>query len=269
MAELHMNFFSPTLYTNTDLKVILPTPNSYEYDEPGGMDYFRPGVKYQVLYLLHGLAGDYTHWTRYSSIERYAQDRRLLVVMPSAGNSFYQDMAQGGAYLTYLTQELPRFIQAIFPVTGKREDTFIAGLSMGGYGAVKCAFHAPEQYGACASLSGALDVPSLLTKLDANPGQAKLWQAVFGDVPAAAEGEGNLYVLAQKRLAEGRKLPPVFQTIGTEDYLYENNRLAREKFTRMGLDLTYTEHPGIHFWTFWDQYIQEALDWMPLKRDVL
>ena len=68
MAELHMNFFSPTLYTNTDLKIILPTPNSYEYDEPGGMDYFKPGIQYQVLYLLHGLAGDYTHWTRYSSI---------------------------------------------------------------------------------------------------------------------------------------------------------------------------------------------------------
>ena len=154
MAVFQIQMFSPTLQTNTSVTVIIPTPDSTEMQQPGGMDYFSDGVKYQVLYLLHGLYGDHTNWLRYTAIERYVQDRRLAVIMPAVGNSFYQDMYHGPDYLTYITQELPRFICRLFPVSDKKEDTFVAGLSMGGYGAVKCAFQCPEQYAACASLSG-------------------------------------------------------------------------------------------------------------------
>jgi len=269
MAVLNMDFFSPALQTNTQVTIIIPTPDSYEQDIPGGIDYFQRGIKYQVLYLLHGLCGDHTNWTRYTSIERYVQSRRLMVVMPMAGNSFYQDMYLGPQYLTYITEELPRYIETLFPVTGRREDTFVAGLSMGGYGAVKCAFHAPERYIACASLSGALDVEAVMDMSQANKNKSLSWEMIFEDPEAARHGEANLYVLAQKRQAEGRPLPRVFQTVGTEDYLYPSNQIAREKLKELGVDLTYTEHPGIHEWSYWDAYIQEALDWMGLKGEVI
>lgn len=269
MAILHMDYFSPALQTNIDVNLIIPTPESGEQSIPGGMDYFRPGVKYQVLYLLHGLYGNYTNWMRYTSIERYVQPRRLMVVMPSAANSFYQDMYLGPQYLTYITEELPRFIKTLFPVTGKKEDTFIAGLSMGGYGAVKCAFHKPENYAACASLSGALDLEAVLDMSQGKENSALSWKSIFPDPETARKGEANLFVLAKKRLEEGRALPPVFQTIGTEDYLYPSNQTARAELEKLGVDLTYTEHPGVHDWAYWDTYIQEVLDWLPLAGDTL
>ncbi len=264
MAVFQIQMFSPTLQTNTSVTAIIPTPDSTEMQQPGGMDYFSDGVKYQVLYLLHGLYGDHTNWLRYTAIERYVQDRRLAVVMPAVGNSFYQDMYHGPDYLTYITQELPRFICRLFPVSDKKEDTFVAGLSMGGYGAVKCAFQCPEQYAACASLSGALDVEDLLENFD-NGDPRAMWRNIFKDADDARTGEANLFVLAKKRQQEGRPLPPVFQTIGTEDYLYANNQTARAKFQALGIEPHYTEHPGIHDWNYWDRYIQEALDWFPLK----
>ena len=264
MAVFQIQMFSPTLQTNTGVTVIIPTPDSSEMQQPGGMDYFCDGVKYQVLYLLHGLYGDHTNWLRYTSIERYVQDRRLAVVMPAVGNSFYQDMYHGPDYLTYITQELPRYICRLFPVSDRREDTFVAGLSMGGYGAVKCAFQYPEQYAACVSLSGALDVEGLLDNFGTGDPRA-MWWNIFKDPQSARTGEANLFVLAKKRQREGRQLPPVFQTIGTEDYLYQNNQTAKAKLEALGIVPHYTEHPGVHDWAYWDRYIQEALDWFPLK----
>lgn len=196
MAVFQLQMFSPTLQTHTGVTVIIPTPDSSEMQQSGGMDYFCDGVKYQVLYLLHGLYGDHTNWLRYTSIERYVQDRRLAVVMPAVGNSFYQDMYHGPDYLTYITQELPRYICRLFPVSDRREDTFVAGLSMGGYGAVKCAFQCPEQYAACASLSGALDVEGLLDNFDTSDPRG-MWWSIFKDPQSARTGEANLFVLAK------------------------------------------------------------------------
>ena len=123
---LNCHFRSAVLRRNTSITVILPTPE--EESAPIQKDM-------KVLYLLHGLHGDETSWMRYTSIERYASESVIAVVMPGVGNSFYQDMAHGERFYTYMTEELPKFIEGLFPVSRKREDTYIAGLSMGGYGA--------------------------------------------------------------------------------------------------------------------------------------
>ena len=161
MAFLQCNFYSQVLHSNVVIGVILPSPNSSEVLSNGDSEYFHPGVLYQTLYLFHGAYGDYSDWMRFTSIERYAQQRKIAVVMPSVQNSFYQDMYLGERYLTYVTEELPRFVRTLFPLSVKREDTFTAGLSMGGYGALKVALTKPEQYACAASLSGAVDLAGL------------------------------------------------------------------------------------------------------------
>lgn len=270
MAFFQVNFFSPTLCFNTDINVFIPTPNSDELLNNKSTAYFREGAKYQVLYLLHGAYGDYMDWMRLTGIERYAQEHKLAVVMPSASNSFYQDMHRGSQYLTYLSEELPAFVQSLFPVSTRRQDTFVAGLSMGGYGAVRLAFTKPEQYGACASLSGAIDLLSIMGSVeDGSLSGPFRWDAIFAD-PRAVEGsDADLFALARRRQAEGRPLPPVYQTVGTEDFIYEANVSARQKLEALGIDLTYAEHPGIHDWDFWDAHIRDVLDWLPLANDTV
>lgn len=266
MAFFHMNFFSPTLLVGTDVNVFIPTPDSGELSTGQDIGYFHDGVKYPVLYLLHGAYGDYSDWARLTSIERYAQAHKIAVVMPSADNSFYQDMYRGGKYLTYFTRELPDYIARLFPVSTKREDTFVAGLSMGGYGAVRVAFEVPERFGAAASLSGAIDLLAALGDAEKEPHRPPFyWDAIFAD-PGKVEGsDADLFALAQKRLAEGRKLPPIYQTVGTEDFIYPANLSAKKKLEELGLELTYAEHPGIHDWEFWDAHIRDVLDWLPIR----
>lgn len=266
MAFFHMNFFSPTLLVGTDVNVFIPTPDSGELSTGQDIGYFHDGVKYPVLYLLHGAYGDYSDWARLTGIERYAQAHKIAVVMPSADNSFYQDMYRGGKYLTYFTRELPDYIARLFPVSTKREDTFVAGLSMGGYGAVRVAFEVPERFGAAASLSGAIDLLAALGDAEKEPHRPPFyWDAIFAD-PGKVEGsDADLFALAQKRLAEGRKLPPIYQTVGTEDLIYPANLSAKKKLEELGLELTYAEHPGIHDWEFWDAHIRDVLDWLPIR----
>ncbi len=268
MAFFQVNFFSPALCFPTDINVFIPTPNSDEILNHKNSEYFHDGAKFQVLYLLHGAYGDATDWMRLTSIEKYAQNHKLAVVMPSASNSFYQDMFKGSKYLTYLTEELPAFVQSLFPISTKREDTFVAGLSMGGYGAVKLAFEKPEQYAACASLSGAIDLCAVRGGIRDGEIQGPFcWNALFADPNAIEGSDADLFALGKKRLAEGRALPKVYQTVGTEDFIYQANLSAKTKLEALGVDLTYTEYPGIHDWDFWDTHIQDVLNWLPLAED--
>lgn len=270
MAFFQVNFFSPSLCFNTDVDVFIPTPNSDEILNNKKSDYFHRGSRFQTLYLLHGAYGDYTDWMRLTSIEKYAQEHKLAVVMPSASNSFYQDMYRGSKYLTYLTEELPAFVEKIFPLSHKRENRFTAGLSMGGYGAVKLAFTRPDRYSACASLSGALDIVGVYEGNRSNTmGGPFRWDCLFEEPNAIAGSDADLFALIAKQKAAGAALPKVFQSCGTEDFIYEVNRTAHEKLCALGIDLTYEEHPGIHDWDYWDTHIQRVLQWLPLANDAV
>lgn len=275
MAFIQTHFFSTSLCFGTDLNVFIPTPNVDELMVPGGADYYHPGAKFQVLYLLHGGYGDYTDWMRLTSIERYAQAHKLAVIMPSASNSFYQNMHYGSDYLTYVTEELPELCQSLFPISCKRENTFVGGLSMGGYGAVKVALTKPESFSHAFSLSGALDVMATLESVsDGNrmsPLNPYTGEHTFAMNPVAVFGttdvrgtDADLFALAEKVKQEGGPLPRLFQSVGTEDFLWASNQGAREKFRALGMDVTYEEHPGAHEWNYWDTNVQRALNWLPL-----
>lgn len=229
--------------------------------------YAEEGEQFQVLYLLHGAYDDHTNWLLQTSIARYAQERCLAVVMPSASNSFYQDMFYGSAYFTYLSEELPRFIESLFPVSTRRADTFVAGNSMGGYGALRLAFEQPERFCACASLSGAIDLVECVRLFSEGgiPGPFR-FDCIFSDAALRnmENADADLFCLIGGRKQQGRMLPKVFQTCGTEDFLYDSNRRSRRKLLELGVDVTYEEHPGVHGWKYWDENICRVLDWLPL-----
>src|SRR4051812_45298430 len=176
MAFFDCHFFSDVLGLTVSAYVLLPQKTSRQIGLPGPADNTAPAGGYPTLTLLHGLSDDHTIWMRRTSIERYAAARNLAVIMPAAGRSFYQDMASGARYWTYLTEELPAIMRSYFPIAAGRERNYAAGLSMAGSGALRRALAKPDQSAAAASLSGALDVArrcreagrqgSLLTKAE-------------------------------------------------------------------------------------------------------
>lgn len=249
---MQMSFYSETLGMSTEAGVMLPLSTP-----PSAM---RDG-KYPVLYLLHGLGGDHSEWTRNSAVERYAESRGLALVLPRADRSYYTDMKQGGAYFTYLSEELPRLIQRGFAVSGRREDTFAAGISMGGYGAFKLALRCPEHYAAAASLSGGLDIVRRVTGPNGfRPGEA---ERIFGS-PEELSGSGNDLLALAGKAASGEFRPRLYQCCGTEDFLYGGNRAFLDQAVTAGLDIAYEEGPGGHEWEYWERQLTRMLDWLPL-----
>ena len=263
MAFITCHYFSHALGSNITINVCLPTPSSGDKVRYASLAQdFGYDTGLPVLYLLHGMYGDCNSWPRYSSIDRYAQDHRIAVVMASGGNDFYQNMPGGLAYETFFTRELPAYIRALFPVSERREDTFIAGLSMGGYGAWHLALAAPEVFSKAASMSGALDIVALYESAKSNPEPSVFnWKAIFGDPDALAGSHSDLFA-QYAQCAERRLSPKLYQTCGTEDFLYALNIGARDRMLALGADLTYTEGPGAHDWSFWDHHIQEIMDWL-------
>lgn len=253
---LSCQFFSPVLRRNARIQVILPTPE--QEGEPVKQNW-------KVLYLLHGLHGDESSWVRFSNIERYANDAGIAVVMPGVGNSFYQDMAHGERFFTYMTKELPAFVQGLFPVSRKREDTFLAGLSMGGYGAYFLGLRCPEQYGAVASFSGALDIGFRVTPIPQVPQQNVPMpfyaEPCFGDMTKIAGSDRDIFFLFEQ--AKQRNcLPRMYQSCGTRDFLYAMNIASCRHLTELGAQITWRETEGMaHEWDFWDQEIRHALKW--------
>ncbi len=214
----------------------------------------------RVLYLLHGLSEDSTSWQRYTSLERYIRHNTdTMVVMPDAGRSFYTDMAYGGAYYTYITQELPQIIASMFKVSQKREDTYIAGLSMGGYGAFKIALRNPEKYYAAASFSGVLDIASHLKAADVLPKEAF---AIIGEKKDIDNSEENLMHLLKK---EFKIKPKLLQMCGTEDFLYQDNINFKKEVEKYDFCYEYREGPGAHTWDFWDECLKYALEFFNIN----
>ena len=212
-----------------------------------------------VLYLLHGLSDDDTIWLRRTSIERYVAPLGLAVVMPQVHRSFYTDEAYGGRYWTFLSEELPQLVGSFFRVSASRDDTFVAGLSMGGYGALKWALRQPERFAAAASLSGAVDIDGLRGR--PRPQDPHLFTRVFGDQPLAGTPDDVRWLLEQ---AEPATLPALWVGCGTEDALYADNVRFVEACASAGIPVTTSFIPGEHEWGLWDQQIQQVLAWLPL-----
>lgn len=271
MAIFECNLFSKSLYSSVQVNVILPTPDSGDDFFAKKTYYPEIGQKYQTLYLLHGFSADYTDWQRFSRIESYAQEKHLAVVLASANNSSYCDLPHGGKYFTYFTEELPQLVRAIFPLSDKREDNFIAGLSMGGFGSLKIGLLCPEKYAAVASLSGGLGDRRTTAKRPANfpplPSDKYRMNCYGEKMEFFNENTDDLLVVLNNAVRSGKNLPKIFVCCGTEDFAYPSSVAFRNIAEELGIDLTYAEGPGIHDFYFWDPYIKKILNWLPLKND--
>lgn len=261
MALIHCDFHSRMLGLATSLCAIIP--ESCGPVPPKGGRRAKPA--YPVLYLLHGLSDDHTIWQRRTSIERYAAPLNLAVIMPAVHRSFYADMPAGGRYWTFISEELPELVQALFPVSTARKDTFVAGLSMGGYGAFKLALRRPERFAAAASLSGALDLASWIARR-MPPHDRSQWTATFGNLRRVAGSPNDLFYLLKAAVRAGKPLPRLFQCCGTEDPLLADNRRFLDLARSLKVSVTYEEGPGQHEWGYWDRQIRNVLAWIGQKR---
>jgi S-formylglutathione hydrolase FrmB len=264
MALLHVNFFAESLGLSTSMNVLLPQPTS---TAQVGMAGAAARTSYPVLYLLHGWSDDETIWLRRTSIERHAAQLGLIVVMPRVDLSYYQNTESGMNYWTFISEELPRLCKSWFPVAEGRENTFAAGLSMGGYGALRLGLALPEKYSAAASLSGVADLNYPVKRvINDGPLSARRVGAIFGNDFSVGGTDKDLFHLAAQLKADGKPAPKLYQCCGTEDFLYQDNLRFRDHVRALGLDLTYEEGPGAHDWGYWDTMIQNVLKWLPIKR---
>jgi S-formylglutathione hydrolase FrmB len=248
------DFYSEALELSTSMTVLLPQATRSQI----GMDGIVRPHGTPVLYLLHGLSDDDTSWLRQTSIERYAAQLGLAVVMPQVHRSFYSDQLHGGRYWEFVADELPRVVRESFVVSDRRADTFVAGLSMGGYGAFKLALRHPDRFAAAGSLSGALDLGALAESED----RRELFTSIWGEHSPAGSDDDLLHLLDR---ADPTALPALWATCGSRDELLAQQRTFVEAAQTRGVDVVADEHPGEHEWGFWDRHIQRFLAWLPLR----
>jgi len=257
MPLIHCDFFSEALQLSTAMDVILPLRKWGSRSNTN-----RAG--HPTLYLLHGLSDCQTTWQRRTSIERYVEELDLAVVMPAVQRSFYTDMAIGYRYWTFISQEVPYVARSLFHLSAERQDNFVAGLSMGGYGAFKLALSSPECYAAAASLSGALDVAGIVKEPKLN--RQNEMRGIFGDLAGVKGSSNDLFYLARQLAKSGAPQPRLYQWCGTEDFLHKSNVRFQRHAHKLGLDLLYEESHGTHEWKYWDERIQVVLQWLNLKK---
>jgi len=232
-----IKFMSRSLGRHVSVNVLLPENEALQ--------------PYKVVYLLHGHSDDYTLWMRRTSIEWHAEKRGVAVVMPGADLSFYSNTVYGDNYYDFIAKELPERMENIFPISSKPEDKYVAGLSMGGYGALKIALRECGKFGGAIGLSSAAHVVNGISK--------GYCDKIYG--PEGAKPEDDLLYLAEQAVKREDK-PRLYIAIGTEDFLYSDNITLRKKLDDIGYEYTYREGPGEHTWDFWNEYIQYGMDWM-------
>ncbi len=243
MACMNITRKSGFLRKETQLRILVPNGVAKE--------------PMKVLYLLHGLSDDSSCWTRFTGLELFVREEEVVIVMPDGGRSFYNDTPYDENYFQYLTKELPKWIQFMFPVSSNREDTFIAGMSMGGYGALKAALTYPEQYGGVAAISSVCDVrrhyddASLPVK------------AAFGDTPDWAALD--LFELA-KNAESAENKPKIYHWCGTSDFLYQDNKKFQAYMEHLNFDYSFFESDGDHMWKYWNEQVANVLSFFDLTK---
>jgi S-formylglutathione hydrolase FrmB len=252
MAVTQVNFASDTLHHDATYWAVVPVENRE-----------RP---LRTLYLLHGIGGDETQWLFRSRIVSVAEAHGVAVVMPAGGHSFYVDRPSAFEWVgEYIGRELVAHSRSLFPLSTAREDTWIGGLSMGGYGAIRNGLKYHDTFGAVAALSSALvsywasDAPE---EAEWPFARRAYVTSVFGDPAGLVGSENDVEALAERFRGSAGQAPRLYLTCGTEDSLVAVNRRYRDHLTKVGIDHTYVEGPGQHDWTFWDSAIVDALKWL-------
>ncbi|MBO0928864.1 esterase family protein [Staphylococcus sp. 30400_3112M30941] len=250
MAYISLNYHSPTIGMHQNLTVILPEDQSF----------FKNDVTAQplkTLMLLHGLSSDETTYMRYTSIERYANEHKLAVIMPNVDHSAYANMAYGHSYYDYIL-EVYDYVHQIFPLSKKREDNFIAGHSMGGYGTIKFALTQGDKFSKAVPLSAVFEAQHLMD-LEWNDFSK---EAIIGNLSSIKGTEHDPYYLLDKAVAEDKPIPELLIMCGKEDFLYKDNLDFINYLSAKNVPYQFEDGPGDHDYAYWDQAIKRAITWM-------
>lgn len=241
MARIRCDFRSEELDMGTSMTVFLP-----ENLNANSVD---------VVYLLHGLADNCTGWSRYTSVERYARAHNVAVVMPEVQRSFYSNMKFGLSYFDFIHTELPVLCSRLFNLTDKREKRYIMGLSMGGYGALKCVLNSPLRYAGCAAFSAVTDIEAAVKECD---GQRRSeYKAMFGE-ELFIPGDCNLFDMLKSQRSD--QLPRFYLACGRQDGLLGQNEKFVDLAVRKGASCKFETWDGLHDWNFWDMAVKRAFD---------
>ncbi len=246
MAVLTLDFCSKQLKMNTLVSIALP--DAVRIGD-------TPLSQRKVLWLLHGLSDDGTSWLRHSRIEQYAEKFGVVVVMPSVGRSMYCDNVLGQNYFTHITEELPRYLELVLGLSRKREDNFVAGLSMGGMGAAKVGLSYPERYFAVGMFSGVLDIGPLVFVLN------KDIKNEFPFLISALEDVDHSPLNPVTLLdAEKDKDLKMYLACGLQDDLLITNYNFKERADELGIAIHCVFEDGTHEWEFWNRHVKSFLE---------
>lgn len=247
MAFMNFRYYSKALGMQADFNVVMPQSQTI-----GEIGNEKSGGKAINLLLLHGLSDDNSIWMRRTSIERYADFYGINVIMPMGAKSFYTDMKYGGAYYEHIAKEIPGIASAFLRLPEGKENWYAAGLSMGGYGALKIALKENDFFAGGAALS-----PVTLLQ---NPAFADTLIPIFGEelnIPASED----LFKLTAE-CSKREENPRLLIINGKQDFMYEDYEKFLAHMAPLGFDFTHREYEGAHTWKFWDEYIKEVIEWI-------
>jgi putative tributyrin esterase len=281
MAVITLHFYPPKLAIATTVRILIPVQRGPEAEalldgiaDPSAeafKAYFTQLGKLPVLWLLHGGSDNYADWHHYTILQQLSDQYGYAVVMPDAQNSSYSNMAHGPAWFDYFTEELPEYIYSRFPFSRKREDNFIAGMSMGGQGTLKIALHQPERFSVAVPIASGVDVVNQYAALKpGEKGRYSMFAITYGceDDPSKALGGPEDNFAALRRAVEaGKTLPHMMQAQGTEDFTYDGNRRFNDYAKSIGVDIQWIEAPGKHDWYSWNLYIPKVFEFIAQCRE--
>ncbi len=237
MAYIRCDFKSLVLDMRTSMIVFLPDEKKVS-DAP-------------VVYLLHGLSDNATAWSRWSNVERYAIEHGVTVVMPEVQRSFYTDMSLGLNYFKFVSVELREICHHFFNTPTAANKSYVMGLSMGGYGALKCALTYPKKFAGCAAFSPACDIESLM--IDNVKMNKKEMKAIFGE---KLQSKDSIFSLVKKV----KNAPFIYLACGEEDFIFSHSEKLNAALEEKDLDYKYEHWSGIHDWAFWDEAVKRAFN---------
>ena len=220
---------------------------------------------FKTLFLLHGISGNHADWISETRIRHWAESRGIAVVMPSGYNAFYLDQPEVHNYYgRYVGQELVEVARRMFPLSDRREDTFIGGISMGAYGALRNGLKYCETFGSIVALSSAMVIDGFeqIISDDLFFLSRPFLERTFGDLSHVRGSDKDPARLAADLVYCDRPRPRIFMSCGNQDPLAEPNRVLARRMRDTGLDVTYHEMSGGHDWEFWNSALPEALNWL-------
>lgn len=262
MALFSVDFYSKSLFRPVNFKLFVP--NDVPPEMKMGNTYYERPTK--ILVLLHGYNGGNLDWALYSNASEISSKYNLAVILPSGENSFYLDSeATGHKYATFVGQELIDYVRNTFHLSSRKEDTFVGGLSMGGFGAIHTALQFPNTFEKAFSLSGALivhNVEKMAPGFKDMVANYDYYKSVFGDPAFVLESDNNPETQIKKLKEENHRIPGLYMAIGTEDFLYKENQIFRHFLEEEKIDFEYHESTGVHDFVFWNANIEPAVRWL-------